>query len=150
MTATASSNLEEPDQPEPLDSANSPPPSKRSKKVEDTTLSQTVTYSILSTDVPDFGLYLIETLRRRSATHDGLKKKLLTARFVPDKTWVAPKHLCGKQNRTVSADFFNSQLYPSIRYSVNKDGLYCAACVLFGNQKIVLTTEPLKDWSNAR
>ena len=50
----------------------------------------------------------------------------------------------------VSADFFNQELYPCIRYSVTRDALYCIVCILFGCQKIMLTTEPLTDWSNAR
>ena len=48
------------------------------------------------------------------------------------------------------ANFFSSELYPCIRYSVAKDGLYCVACILFGSQRFTLTTEPLIDWSNAR
>ena len=38
------------------------------------------------------------------------------------------------KNRSVSADFFNPDLYPCIRCSVAKDGLYCIACILFGSQ----------------
>ena len=63
---------------------------------------------------------------------------------------MAPKRQCGQKNRSVSTDFFNHDLYPCIRYSVTKDAVYCIVCILFGNQKIVLTTEPLTDWSNAR
>lgn len=86
MSATASRNFEELDQPEPLDLAESPHPAKRSKAVEDPTLSQSYIDSILSTAVHDFGLYPIEKLCKSSATRDRLKKKLLTARFVTNKT----------------------------------------------------------------
>ena len=72
------------------------------------------------------------------------------SRFVPDKTWKAPKRLCGKQNRSVPVAFFDSEQYPSLRYSVCSDGVYCVVCILFGSQEIALTTEPLQDWSNAK
>ena len=113
-------------------------------------LSMAEVDSILSVAVPDLGLFPIHSVRSSAATCDRLKEKLLKARFVPSKTWVAPKRQCGQKNRSVSADFFNQDLYPCIRYSVAKDGLYCIACILFGSQKITLTTEPLIDWSNAR
>lgn len=45
---------------------------------------------------------------------------------------------------------FNPELHSCIRYSLTKDGLFCIAYVLFGCQKIILATEPLTDWSNAK
>ena len=106
--------------------------------------------SILSVEGPDLGLFPILSIRNSAATCNRLKEKLLKARFMPNKTWVAPKRPCGQKNRSVSADFFSSELYPCIRYSVAKDGLHCVACILFGSQRITSTTEPLIDWSNAR
>ena len=130
---------------------NSAPATKRSKTSDDQSrLSPAEIDAILIAEVPDLGLFPVAFVRNTAATCDRLKEKLLKSRFSPYKTWVAPKRQCGEKKRSVSADFFNPELYPCIRYSVSKDGLYCVACVLFGCQKVVLTTEPLTDWSNAR
>ena len=125
---------------------------KRAKTVSsnDCKLSPNEIDAILTAEVPDLGLFPIVKIRNSAAMHDRLKEKLLKSRFEPSKTWVAPKRQCGPNKRCVSSDFFNPQLYPCIRYSVTKDGLLCIACVLFGCQKIILTTEPLTDWSNAK
>ena len=127
-----------------------PSPPKRPRTVSDSKLSASEIDSILTAEVPDLGLFSITKVRNSAATHDRLKEKLLKSRFVPSKTWVAPKRQCGQKKHCVSSDFFSQELYPCIRYSVTKDALYCIVCILFGCQKIMLTTEPLIDWSNAR
>ena len=125
-------------------------PPKRIRTVSDLKLSASDVESILTADVPDLGLFPIDKVRNSAATHDRLKEKLLKSRFVPKKTWVAPKRQRGQKRRSVSADFLNQELYPCIRYSVTRDALYCIVCILFGSQNIMLTTEPLTDWSNAK
>ena len=154
-TTVSTSNAEEyvaDNQQEDLESDTPSPATKRAKvTVEEDRpdLSPLEIDSILSACVLDLGLFSISKVHKRVCTHDILKEKLLLSRFVPDKTWKAPKHACGKQNRSVLVAFFDSERHPSLRYSVCKDGVYCVVCILFGSQKIALTTEPLKDWSNA-
>ena len=58
-------------------------------------------------------------------------------RMLPSKTL---KRQCG-QKHGGSANFFNQELYPCS---------YELYCILFGCQKIMLTTGPLTHWSNAR
>lgn len=128
-------------------SEHSPP--KWPKTVSEYKLSASEIDAILTAEIPDLGLFSITKVRNSAATHDRLKEKLLKSRFVPSKTWVAPKRQCGQKKRCVSADFFNQELYPCVCYSVTRDALYCIVCILFGSQKIMLTTEPLMDWSNA-
>ena len=127
------------------DSESECSPPKRLKTVSDCKLSASEIDSILSAEMPDLGLFSITKLRKSAATHDRLKEKILKSRFVPSKSWVAPKRQCGKKKRSVSSDFFNEELYPCIRYSVARDALHCVVCILFGAQNIVLTTEPLSD-----
>ena len=125
-------------------------PPKRLKMVSDCKLSASEIDAILTAEVPDLGLFSIAKLHNSAATHDRLKK-ILKSRFVPSKTWVAPKRQCGQKKCCVSADLFNKEMYPCIRYSVTRDALYCVVCTLFGTpKKNLLTTEPLTDWSNAR
>ena len=129
-----------------------PSPLKRAKTVNhtlDSKLSASEVDAILTAE-PDLGLFPIVKVRNSAATHDRLKEKLLKSRFVPSKSWVAPKRQCGQKKRCVSDDFFNQELYPCVCYSVSKDALYCIVCILFGLQNVMLTTAPLTDWSNAR
>ena len=130
-----------------------PSPLKRAKTVShtlDSKLSASEVDAILTAEVPDLGLFPIVKVRNSAATHDRLKEKLLKSRFVPSKSWVAPKRQCGPKKRSVSDDFFNQELYPCVCYSVSKDALYCIVCILFGLQNVMLTTVPLTDWTNAR
>ena len=85
--------------------------------------------SILTAEVPDLGLFAITKVPNSAATHDRLNEKLLKSRFVPSKTWVAPKRQCGQKKHCVSANFFNQELYPCIQYSVTRDALYCIVCI---------------------
>lgn len=125
-------------------------PPKRPRIISDCKLSASEIDAVLTAEVPDLGLFSILKVCNSAATHDRLKEKFLKSRFIPSKTWVAPKRQCGQKERCVSSDFFNQELYPCIRSSVGKDALFCIVCILFGCQKIVLTTDPLTDWSNAR
>ena len=99
-------------------------PPKRPRIVSDCKLSASEIDAVLTAEVPDLGLFSILKVRNSAATHDRLKEKFLKSRFVPSKTWVAPKRQCGRKKHCVSSDFFNQELYPCIRYSVSKDALY--------------------------
>ena len=110
------------------DSAEDPGPSplKRAQTVShtlDSKLSASEVDATLTAEVPDLGLFPIVKVRNSAATYDRLKEKLLKSRFVPSKSWVAPKRQCG-QKKHVSDDFFNQELYPCVCYSVSKDALY--------------------------
>ncbi|XP_045610687.1 longitudinals lacking protein, isoforms H/M/V isoform X1 [Procambarus clarkii] len=78
-----------------------------------------------------------------------LIKKILTTRFVPHRHWKPPQRQFGKYRRRVPEKLFNNQQYPTLRYSVVQDGLYCAPCVAFQNTDAILVGKPLQDWSNA-
>ena len=78
-------------------------PPKRLKTVSSVSkLSTDEIDSILTAEVPDLGLFSIAKVRNSAATHDRLKEKLLKSRFVPSKTWVAPKRQCGQKKRCFS------------------------------------------------
>ncbi len=51
--------------------------------------------------------------------------------------------------RSVPQKFFNTSSYPTIAYSVSKDGLYCVHCTLFRTSESQLVGIPYRDWSNA-
>ena len=127
-----------------------PSPSKRARTVSlslDTKLSESEIDAILTAEVPDLGLFPVVKIRNSAATNDRLKEKLLKSRFLPSKTWVAPKRQCGQKKRCVSASTKN---FIHVFVSATRDALYCIACILFGSQNVMLTTEPLTDWSNAK
>ena len=107
----------------------SPPKSPRTVSGCKLSASEFEIDSILTAEVPDFGLFSIVKVCNSAATHDRLKEKLLKSRFVPSKTWVAPKRQGGQKKRCVSADFFNQELYPCIRYRVTKGAIYCILCI---------------------
>ena len=109
-----------------------PLPLKRAQTVShtlDSKLSTSEVDTTLTAEVPDLGLFPMVKVRNSAATHDSLKEKLLKSRFVPSKSWVAPKRQCGQKKHCVSDDFFNQELYPCVCYSVSKDALYCIVCI---------------------
>jgi hypothetical protein len=124
LLSVSTSNTEEyvtDSQREDLESETPSPATRRAKvTVEEDRpdLSPLKIDSILSACVPDTGLFSISKVRKSVCTHDSLKEKLLLSRFVPDKTWMAPKHACGKYNQSFPVAFFDSERYPSLRYSV--------------------------------
>ncbi|XP_071522368.1 uncharacterized protein [Panulirus ornatus] len=80
------------------------------------------------------------SLPKRFST--SLIKKILTTRFVPHKYWKPPQRQFGKYRRRVPEKLFNIQEYPTLRYSVIQDGLYCAPCVVFQNTDAILIGHP--------
>ena len=97
-----------------------PSPLKRAKMFShtlDSKLSASEVDAILTAEVPVLGLFPIVKVRNSAATHDRLKEKLFKSRFVPSKSWVAPKRQCGQKKR-VSDDFFNQELYSRHIYTV--------------------------------
>ena len=85
-----------------------PSPLKRAKTVShtlDSKLSASEVDAILTSEVPDLGLFPIVKVRNSAATHDRLKEKLLKSRFVPSKSWVAPKRQCGQKKRVFQMIF---------------------------------------------
>ena len=107
------------------------------------------TYSDCSMDIGDIDL---ESFRQKATDEE--KLKLIRNRFVPEKSWVAPLHTIGQKKRRISDEYFNAEKYPTLRYSKNRDGLYCIACVLFSTDGASdgqqLRRQPLRDWSNSR
>lgn len=101
--------------------------------------------SSLATD--DIGNIKADELKSAS---DSIKLNALQNRFRPQRGWVAPsKCIFGKQ-RKIPDEFFNETLYPTLRYSKSKDGIFCVACMLFSSGDQILRTKPLSDWSNAK
>ena len=92
-----------------------PSPLKGAKTVShtlDSKLSASEVDAILTAEEPDLGLFPIVKVRNSAATHDRLKEKLLKSRFVPSKSWVAPKRQCSQKKRCVSDDFFQPRTVP--------------------------------------
>ena len=99
------------DEAEDSEASEHSPPKRAKPNVSEYKLSASEIDSILTAEVPDLGLFAITKVRNSAATHDRLEEKLLKSRFVPSKTWVAPKRQCGQKKR-VLANFFNQELYP--------------------------------------
>jgi hypothetical protein len=82
--------------------------------------------------------------------YDSQNHAVLTTRFEPTRSWVAPLSECGKTSRRVPGFVFNEQQYPYLRYSPVLDGVFCAPCFVFSSVYYVLVGRPLTDWSNAK
>jgi hypothetical protein len=124
-------------------------PSVTALTASPSTTSITFTKFTHSSPVPsDIGSLPIDQLRHFP---DTAKLQLLTTRYQKEEGWNGPLHLCSdKKNRRVPDEFFDSQRYPTLRYSISQDGLYCVVCMLFSSGNLSLRTQPLRDWSNAK
>ena len=55
-----------------------------------------------------------------------------------------------KTRRRVPTEYMTDDLHSGICYSPERDGLYCAVCVVFNTSDIAFVRKPFMDWSNAK
>ncbi|KAL2102372.1 hypothetical protein ACEWY4_001540 [Coilia grayii] len=94
-------------------------------------------------DLSDIGKLQPDALK---CAPDSVKLIVLQNRFRPDRGWKPPSTLIFGKLRKVP----DESKYPTLRYSVCQDSLFCVACMLFSSGDLILRTKPLRDWSNAK